>query len=89
MELIVVVVGLCGLVALALRYGHDSRDVLRSEEQRLAEFGFTWSGKPRGWQPSLRPATGRKPAAALRHLLAMALNGLADWLYPVGLSREA
>jgi hypothetical protein len=47
MELLVVIVVFLALDVLALRFGHDSRDLgLRSSEHRLADLGFGWSGRP-------------------------------------------
>jgi hypothetical protein len=34
------------LGVLAVRYGRDSRDGLRSEEEALAAAGFSWPGRP-------------------------------------------
>jgi hypothetical protein len=79
MEILLVVGGLLGLAILAMRFGYDSRDGVRSEEQVLATFGFTWDRTPRG--PHQPPR--RQRAYALRHRLAVGLNVLADWLYPV------
>ena len=42
MEALVVLTFLLGLAGCSLRWAHDSRDGLRSSEQRLAGFGFTW-----------------------------------------------
>ena len=79
MELVLLVGGLGGLCALALRYGHDSREGLRSEEHMLSELGFAWHGKP----GDRSPVTVRRAAHPLRRRLAVALNLLADWLYPI------
>jgi len=79
MQILLIVGGLSALIILALRYGYDSRDGLRSEEQTLATFGFTWDRSPRVAHYPAR----REPAHGLRHRLAIELNTLADWLYPI------
>jgi hypothetical protein len=43
MELLLLLALLLLLDLLALRYGHDSRDRLRSDEERLAASGITWN----------------------------------------------
>jgi hypothetical protein len=74
MDLLLVLVFFCGLGLLALRYGHDSRDALRSAEDDLARRGVAWAGAPHrsartplppasaGESPSSRPRT-RAPTA--------------------------
>lgn len=42
MELLIAVLGLVALAVLAVRYGHDSRDGLMTEERELARRGVTW-----------------------------------------------
>lgn len=83
MEILIILGGLCSLGLLALRFGYDSRDGFRSDEQVMATLGFTWDSQPH--EPHQRR---RQPAHALRHRLAAGLTALADWLYPVGLTRE-
>ena len=46
MEILGLIVGVCGLGVLAVRFGRDSRPGLYSEEQRLASLGLAWNGKP-------------------------------------------
>jgi hypothetical protein len=87
MEFLLVVGGLCALVVLALRYGYDSRDGLRSHEQVMAEFGFDWRGNPGRSQPQPQPQPAVVTAHGVRHRLAVGLNALADWIYPVVDSR--
>jgi hypothetical protein len=79
MEVLLVVGGLCALVVLALRYGYDSRDSVRSHEQVMAEFGFDWHGQPGQTRTLPRLVAG----PGLRHRLAVILNAVADWIYPV------
>jgi hypothetical protein len=43
MEAIVFVCGLIAFGALAVRYGHDSREGLRSSEHQMALDGLTWN----------------------------------------------
>src|SRR5438309_1612412 len=57
MEILGLIVGICGLGVLASRFGRDSRATLASEEQRLASLGLTWDGTPGA--PSIRIASGR------------------------------
>jgi hypothetical protein len=85
MEFLLVVGGLCALVVLSLRYGYDSRDGLRSHEQVMAEFGFDWRGKP--GQVRARPVV--VVTTGVRHRLAVILNAVADWIYPVGDAQAA
>lgn len=42
MELLVIVLALCILDLLAVRYGYDSRIQLRSREEDAAAAGMTW-----------------------------------------------
>jgi hypothetical protein len=64
--------GAAGYGSLAERY--------RSPEEVFASFGYQWHGKPGAPQPTPRL---QRPTRAIRHRLAVALNALADWLYPV------
>jgi hypothetical protein len=94
MEILGLIVGLCGLGVLAMRFGRDSRATLHSDEQRLAILGLAWDGKPGTDPRSSSRANGvvriSEPAATrtrvvghpFRHRLAAGLYRLADWLYP-------
>jgi hypothetical protein len=89
MEILGLIVGLCGLGVLAMRFGRDSRGTLRSEEQRLASLGMAWDGKPGAAWRSARvngvvrvPSRDRMAAHPVRHRLAAGLYRLADWLDP-------
>jgi len=91
MEIFGLILGLCGLGVLAIRFGRDSRATLQSEEQRLASLGLAWDGKPSTTPPNPRAngavrssqATPSPVVAhAFRHRLATGLYRLADWLYP-------
>ncbi len=42
MELLIAVVVLVAFAVLAVRAGHDSRDVLSTPERELARLGMTW-----------------------------------------------
>ena len=42
MEFVVIVSLVCLLGILANRFGYDSRDGVRSVEERLARRGFSW-----------------------------------------------
>jgi hypothetical protein len=53
---------LCALAPLAMRFGYDSRDLLRSEEHEFARHRVAWgrrylSTKPRGVTTNLNPTT--------------------------------
>jgi len=49
MELLLVILAFVVLDVLALRFGHDSRNLGgHSREQRLARLGFGWNGRPGG-----------------------------------------
>jgi hypothetical protein len=41
-EAIAIVTCLVALGALALRFGHDSRDRMRGKEEQYASYGMTW-----------------------------------------------
>src|ERR1700704_3396079 len=91
MEIFGLILGLCGLGVLAIRFGRDSRATLQSEEQRLANLGLAWDGKPSSTQPNPRAngvvrsgqaTPSRVVAHPVRHRLAAGLYRLADWLYP-------
>jgi hypothetical protein len=46
MELLVLILALCALDLLALRFGHDSRHLgLPSAEERLARRGMAWQDR--------------------------------------------
>jgi hypothetical protein len=45
-ELLVIVFALCVLGMLAARFGHDSRDGLRSPEEEAAATGMIWDARP-------------------------------------------
>ncbi len=59
MELLVMLVALIALGLLAQRYGYDSRDRLRSAEERLAAAGFRSAD---GTAPT-QPEPGRRTRA--------------------------
>ncbi len=91
MEIFGLILGLCGLGVLAIRFGRDSRATLQSEEQRLASLGLAWDGKPSAtWlNPRANGAVRSRQATQspvvahpFRHRLAAGLYRLADWLYP-------
>jgi predicted phage tail protein len=50
MELLIIVIALCLLGLLANRFGHDSRERLRSAEERLSAHGFSWAARLRSWR---------------------------------------
>jgi hypothetical protein len=82
MEWALIVIGLCALGALAVRFGADSRDFdVRSAEERLARHGMTW-GRVR--QPASAPhgSRARRLTHAVRHPVAVALYRVAHWLAP-------
>ena len=92
-----VVVGLVAVWVLAVRYGHDSRDVARSKEQDLASYGVVWDQLV---DPQALPLLARErqaelladrhvaagpagePGSPLRARLARRLRSLADRLEP-------
>jgi hypothetical protein len=77
MELLFSVVVLIVFAVLAVRYGHDSREVIQSKEAQLAWFGMQW---PAGrTMPSVRPLSRRR---RVRRRVARALLALAEWLSP-------
>ena len=77
MELLVMVALMGGLVALAVRYGYDSRDTYRSKEEELALCGLRWE---RDAQP--RPQRPSSSVGWARVRLADAVVRLANWLDP-------
>jgi hypothetical protein len=78
MEPVLLLVGLCALGVLAIRFGRDSRESIHSKEQTMAKLGVVWDGVP-GDAPKPSP---RRPAHRLRHSVAGLLYRLSDWLYP-------
>ena len=54
MEMFFVLGVLVLLAALALRFGHDSRERLPSEEERLAQRGFAWGSSEFGQSRATR-----------------------------------
>ena len=59
MEALIALLALVALGALSLRFGHDSRDGLRSAEHGLALRGVRWTDRP-----ASHPVTSDSPAAA-------------------------
>jgi len=43
MDALIIMALLCALGPLAMRFGYDSRDLLRSKEHELALSGVAWS----------------------------------------------
>lgn len=81
MEWALIIIGLCALGALAIRFGADTRDFeLRSAEERLARHGMTWTPDPSGQRPGAPRM--RRLTHALRHPIAAALYRIAHWLAP-------
>jgi hypothetical protein len=68
MDLLLVLVLFCGLGLLALHYGHDSRDALRSAEENLARRGMAWTGAPHRSTRRLAPPApaGERPSSRPR-----------------------
>jgi hypothetical protein len=66
MDLLLVLVFFCGLGLLALRYGHDSRDALRSAEDDLARRGVAWAGAPHRLARRLTPPASAGEALSSR-----------------------
>jgi hypothetical protein len=54
MDLLIVLVSLCGLGLHAYRFGADSRQTARSEEHELARRGLVWQRVPRPVRASAR-----------------------------------
>jgi hypothetical protein len=77
MELVFIVIALIVFAVLAVRYGHDSREVIQSKEAQLAWFGMQWpAGRP---TPLVRQLSRTR---RVRRHLARALLALAEWLSP-------
>ena len=78
MEPVIVVGALLLLGVLANRFGHDSRDGLRSDEERLSAQGFAWgcqadphAAAPRvAARPTRLALLSRMPHRGWRHLQA-------------------
>ncbi len=77
MDVIVFVAALVALGALALRFGQDSREGIRSQEHELAARGVTWNDlEPDRDGPASGPATPSvRPAYPT---LAFIEEGLGD-----------
>jgi hypothetical protein len=71
MELLIVITTLCLLGVLANRFGHDSRDRLRSDEERMSAQGFAW-----GSQAEARAAA---PRVAERPIRLARLSRMPRW----------
>jgi len=50
-------VAICLLAVLAMRWGYDSRDALRSQEEELAGLGLSWGADT---APPVAPAAGTR-----------------------------
>jgi hypothetical protein len=89
MEIVLLLISLCGLAFLALRFGRDSRPSIHSREEQQAARGLVWNGTPGSVRRRLPTQLangvyepGRGVAHPLRHGLAAVLYRIADWLYP-------
>ena len=80
MEFLVSVLVLIVLAVLALRYGHDSRDMMQSKEQQLACFGMQWPAY--GGVPVPRPVKRLGQRRRVQRRVARGLLALAEWLSP-------
>jgi hypothetical protein len=80
MEVLVVIFSLVGLVALAARFGYDSRETYRSKEEELAVWGMRWERDAQ--QHLQRPRRPSTRARWVRVQLADAVVRLANWLDP-------
>ena len=54
MEILVIVSFFVGLAILAPRLGHDSRDRVTSDEERMTTRGFAWGGEADSHAPAPR-----------------------------------
>ena len=74
MELLVTLAFIGGTAVLAPRIGYDSREMIQSNEEQLARYGYTWGAAlPRPLQLRRSP---------IRRNIARALYALAAWLNP-------
>jgi hypothetical protein len=74
MELVVTLALVGGTAVLAPRIGHDSREGIQSNEEKLARLGYAWGAA------LPRPLEVRR--APIRRHIARALYALAAWLNP-------
>ena len=74
MELLVTLLFLVGLAVGALKFGHDSREHVQSNEEQLACLGVAWG--------AALPMPIRPPRNRLRRVTARLLLALARWLNP-------
>jgi hypothetical protein len=87
MDLLLVLALFCGLGLLAVRNGHDSRDVLRSTEEDLVRRGVMWSGVPHRSASTPSPAPVReRPSSSEPRSRAPAANQRA-WRVAILLRR--
>jgi len=76
---IAILLSLVALGVLAVRFGHDSRDSMRSSEERFAMYGMAW-----GYQPAAPLAARVHDLSGVRRMLivaaavALVLFGLAS-----------
>ena len=83
MEAIVALAILVLLAALAARFGHDSRDGLRTKEYDLAASGVTWS---RYEESPSQPS--RAEAGQVRHPIADVASRLSVAARPIDASAD-
>ncbi len=57
MEACLPLVAICLLTVGAMRWGYDSRDALRSQEEELAGLGLSWGADT---APPVAPAAGTR-----------------------------
>jgi hypothetical protein len=93
MELLIMIVGLCLLAILALRFGSDSRPRAYSDEEHFARLGMTWDAAElhlldlrhdaAQWRVAQQaaPHMAGRPGV-WRRVTARTLRGVAAWLSP-------
>ena len=75
MEVVLLLISLCVLAVLALRFGRDSRPSIYSREEQQAAHGLVWNGAPGGIRRRLPPnwqmvCTSRRMASRTRSVMA-------------------
>jgi hypothetical protein len=80
-ELMILVIGLCVLGVLALRFGHDSRPLAHSKELDLANLGLSWPSSHQPGEntvPDMCRDTCYAPARWLSWIRTIAAGGIFE-----------
>ena len=90
MEVLLVIIGLCALAFLSMRYGYDSRAMPYSKEEEFARHGMMWDAHMSHLEDLRREASLWRlkslavspPRRRVRRRMAYGLRALAHRLNP-------